>query len=322
MTNLSQINSIGVAQQWPSRERVIDQIAKTTPWSIEPVTAYNRRDDVENAASAPPHGAYIGVGVRLLADAQAAALKCAPWERAAIDALGYILLGNQLDYFWHVQFRTLFRNHSRPLRMMDWKLIVESMAMLFSLGRREEATYQGYLAYSVLQHSYQLKLSYEKHHRRVHAFMLRLFADWQEGIEYQWLPFANDEPIYEGILERWRKWDPEALKPWLLAACDRHTHESKRETETSVPLRPGCIRRRDARARASRLAGVRPDRRARRSEDARIGVADECVAATPCSVGRGKRCNEASMRVARRSCRFVSGVVLTISADESRTEHL
>ncbi|MEX3972021.1 hypothetical protein [Paraburkholderia caribensis] len=234
MINLSQINSVGVAQQWPSRERVIDQIAKTTPWSIEPVTAYNRRDDVENAVSAPPHGAYIGVGVRLLADAQAAALKCAPWERAAIDALGYILLGNQLDYFWHVQFRKLFPNHSRPLRMMDWKLIVESMAMLFSLGRREEATYQGYLAYSVLQHSYQLKLSYEKHHRRVHAFMLRLFADWQEGIEYQWLSFAYDEPIYEGILERWRERDPEALKPWLLAACDRHTHESKRETESKL----------------------------------------------------------------------------------------
>ncbi len=230
--SFSQIKSPGVAQQWPSRERVIESIANTTPWSIEPVAVYNSRGDAENTVLAPPDGAYVGVGVRLLASAEAKALKKEPWERLAIDALGYIAFGNQLDYFWHVNFRSLFPSHSRPLRMMDWKLIVESMAMLFSLGRREEAKYHGYLAYSVLERTYQLKSSYEKHHRRVHAFMLRLFADWQGELKHEWPPYAYDEPIYEGILERWREPDTKLLTPWLLAACDRHTHESTRDSET------------------------------------------------------------------------------------------
>jgi len=76
-----------------------------------------------------------------------------------------------------------------------------------------------------------LQLSYEEKHRRVHAFMLHLFAIWRGDIDHNWPSYAYSEPIYEGILERWREPNPEVLKPWLLAACDRHTHESKRDTE-------------------------------------------------------------------------------------------
>jgi hypothetical protein len=32
------------------------------------------------------------------------------------------------------------------------------------------------------------------------------------------------------ILERWRDPDPDVLAPWLLAACDRHTHEAPYDT--------------------------------------------------------------------------------------------
>jgi hypothetical protein len=64
MMSFSQIKSPGVAQQWPSRERVIESIANTTPWSIEPVAVYNSRGDAENTVLAPPDGAYVGVGVR------------------------------------------------------------------------------------------------------------------------------------------------------------------------------------------------------------------------------------------------------------------
>ena len=41
-------------------------------------------------------------------------------------------------------------------------------------------------------------------------------------------------PIYNGILERWRDPNPQVLTPWLHAACDRHTQESRFDTEKSA----------------------------------------------------------------------------------------
>lgn len=232
MTELDTTSPSGVAAHWPSRKSVIGWIEKTTPWSIESAVAYNKRVDTGNVAKAPPRGAYFGVGVRLLGKAVALALRGEPWELEAIDALGYIGLAAQLDIFWHVQFRIQFPEHPRPLRMFDWELTTEAMAMFEVLGRTYEATYLGYLTHAALNRVYQLQLSYEERHRRVHSFMLRLFSEWRGDVRHEWPSFAYSEPVYEGILERWRESDPEILTPWLLVACDRHTHESKRDSAT------------------------------------------------------------------------------------------
>ena len=111
--------------------------------------------------------------------------------------------------------------------------MTETMAMSFLLGWPKEGTYQGYLTYASLCRGYQLQASYEQQHRRGHVFLLRLFAAWRADVNYSWPPYAYDERIYEGILERWREPDPEVLIPWLIAACDRHTHEAQPDTATS-----------------------------------------------------------------------------------------
>ncbi|WP_153134938.1 hypothetical protein [Paraburkholderia agricolaris] len=116
--------------------------------------------------------------------------------------------------------------------MTDWELMTETMSMLFILGRVEESVYQGYLTHAALNRTYQLQFSYDQRHRRVHAFVLRLFAAWRGDVHHEWPSFAYSEPLYEGILERWHETNPKALTPWLLAACDRHTHESTRDSET------------------------------------------------------------------------------------------
>lgn len=103
--------------------------------------------------------------------------------------------------------------------------------MYFMLGQVDEAVYMGYMTHAALNQSFQLELSYEERHRRCHAFMLRLFADWRGDAKHDWPAFAHEEPVYEGLRAVWREPDPETLKPWLLAACDRHTHEARPDTE-------------------------------------------------------------------------------------------
>ena len=230
MTNFSSIIRLGVASTWPSRRSVVKLLEKAVPRSLDGLIAYNNRLDVENSINMPPNSTYLPVGSLMRIRAEVSALSNRPWEREMLNALGFDMFGAKLYYFWHFKFRSLFPQHPRPLRMLNWEAMTEAMAMAFILGRVEEGVYHGYLIYAALNQRYQLQLSYEEHHRRAHSFMLRLFADWRGDIRHEWPQFAYSEPIYEGILENWREPDPEVLAPWLLAACDRHTHESKRDS--------------------------------------------------------------------------------------------
>jgi hypothetical protein len=66
-------------------------------------------------------------------------------------------------------------------------------------------------------------------HRRAQYLVLRLIADWK-GYKYPWPEFALDEPSYNYLVAHWREPTPENLETALLAACDRHTHESRADT--------------------------------------------------------------------------------------------
>ncbi len=232
MKNLAPIPALGIAPDWRSRRSLINWFEKISPWSMQQAISYNARSDKKNVHNVPPLTSYSPAGVRLNYKAQAQALKCQPWEQTMRDSLGYLMFHDRLSYFWHGQFRKIFLEHPHPLRSMDWEIMTETMAMAVVLGLTDEGVYQGYLVHAALNKSYHLQLSYEENHRVGHAFLLRLFSNWRSDVSHDWPRYGYSEPVYEAILSLWRESDPDILRPWLLAACDRHTHQSKPDTET------------------------------------------------------------------------------------------
>jgi hypothetical protein len=64
-------------------------------------------------------------------------------------------------------------------------------------------------------------------HRRTQHFILRLIGNWQGWPQRKGPSCAFDEPIFNALVEHWRTSDPDDLAPLLLAACDRHTHQAR-----------------------------------------------------------------------------------------------
>ena len=63
--------------------------------------------------------------------------------------------------------------------------------------------------------------------RRTQHFILRLVADWKGWPQRDGPQCAYDEPVFNVLIEKWRTPDLEELERLLLAACDRHTHQSR-----------------------------------------------------------------------------------------------
>ena len=231
MTELKDIIDPGIRPSWTKRKPLIKSLRSYQPDTLEANVKYNARLDEKNRVNAVQIHGFLGVGRNLQFEAIALALEGSPWFPTLAHSTAYNLFVDKLDYFWHHNFDILYPNHPNGgLNMFNVYFGILHMAYSFLLGWEEEAIYQGYLVHAALNRKFYLILSYEEEHRRGQAFMLRLFADWRGDVSHNWPPYAYDEPIYNGLLERWRDPDPQVLVPWLVAACNRHTHQSGRET--------------------------------------------------------------------------------------------
>jgi hypothetical protein len=221
----------GISPKWVGREVVLRWAREAQPWQSQ-VGNYVAGSDPDNIANVPPMDFEpIGSGRRLAAIALA--MNCGEWEPELAGAVVYKLLAHRLAYFNHDLFRVRFPEHRQPLRQVSWEQMAETMVYACLLGWQAPAAYEGYLAHAVLNRGFQVQNSYEQKHRRGHALVLQLFADDKGDCSHKWPDFANDEPVYQAILGNWRNESDTDLVPALLAACDRHTWQSTRDSGKS-----------------------------------------------------------------------------------------
>lgn len=238
---MNQCERMGVNPKWPSYKSVLGRIAKIPDhedFYRKCIREYVTREDmaaikqIPNTHNATDHTAEWIACIqahRVLATVQDHTqwlTKLAQWVR-------YYQVGVWQMFFWARQYEIRGRQLGNSQRRQNYSIqtATNMMAAMAILGWKEAVIYQGYLTHAALNRRYQLAIEYEEEHRRAQAFMLRLFADWVGDVSHQWPAYAYDEPIYEALLSHWRSPNPDDLVPCLLAACDRHTWQTGKESQ-------------------------------------------------------------------------------------------
>lgn len=225
--------TLSIAPRWHknSRKVMAAELAPTenTRASItstaDDILQYIHRQEEYNSSKAPCSGFDVLASryelqpmVDLLHNQSAALADLRrPWA--------YRLLDIQMRFFWEKQF---IKIHNRKMRGLSFETLPSALAETLYLGWRKQAVHLGYLIFDALAQDYFYDI--DSHYSyRAQAFMVRLFGQWQ-GLSYPFEAWAYDTPVYEDLLQVWDHPDPEVLRPLLLAAANRHTHECRHDT--------------------------------------------------------------------------------------------
>lgn len=244
---IKQCERMGVNPKWPSYKSVLARLVKAPnvedAFFVSVIREYITREDAapihpnkvpnrNNATNDTPEWMARGRVHKALA--------CAPnnsqWLKELAHWMRYYQVGIWQLFFWAHQYEVRGKQLGNNQRRQNYSIqtATNMMASMAILGWKEAVIHQGYLTHAALNRGYQLVIEYEEEHRRAHAFMLRLFADWVGDTSHQWPDYAYDEPIYEALLTRWRTPNPDDLLPCLLAACDRHTWQTGKESQKNA----------------------------------------------------------------------------------------
>lgn len=235
--NSTTFNGIGIPKRWRSKKAVAKRLACDSEEliriqsDINAIELYNRRGDVDNKTNLPCKTLYFRLASILKSHSVSTALTGGNWLAQINKSTAYSVMYFKLHFFWNYQFvvKGILNNENPPEKLgIFFYDEVEYMGWLFLLGQIEEAKVVARLIYAAIHRNYCRDFN-DEYHRRGQMFMLRLFGKWQD-ITIDFPNSAYDEPVYEWLLAHWDIADEQALLPALLAASDRHTHQSWDDT--------------------------------------------------------------------------------------------
>lgn len=244
---MKQCERMGVNPKWPSYKSVLTRLAKgphvEDAFFVKAIREYVTREDaaptqpmkIPNKDNATVDTPEWMARIRIH-EVFASAPDNSNWLHELARWMRYYQVGVKQQFFWAGQFDILAKAVGNDRRRQNYSLgtAANMMAAMAILGWKDAVTYQGYLTHAALNRGHQLVIEYTEEHRRAQAFMLRLFADWVGDVSHQWPAYAYDEPIHEALLSQWRTPNPDDLVPCLLAACDRHTWQSGKDSQKNA----------------------------------------------------------------------------------------
>nr|WP_241088880.1 hypothetical protein [Pseudomonas viridiflava] len=238
---INQCERMGVNPRWPSYKSVLARIARgpyvEDAFYVNAIREYVTREDarptepmmVPNKNNATDSIPEQMARVRLY-KVLATAPDNPQWLQELAHWMRYYQVGVWQLFFWAHQYDQFHNNHIRQ-ENYSIQTGTNMMAAMAILGWKDAVIHQGYLTHAALNRKHQLVIEYEEQHRRAQAFMLRVFADWVGDVSHPWPAYAYDEPVYEALLANWRTANPDDLLPCLLAACDRHTWQTGKDSQ-------------------------------------------------------------------------------------------
>jgi hypothetical protein len=152
----------------------------------------------------------------------------ADWHTDWRRAVSYQYWANCIDYAWHLHASDEFDGgkRSQKLSMLFLGEFGFCIGNCTVLGWFEFAKQQTRMSYAAIEKGFFSDGKRVSNCCRVQYFVLRLLNDWQAKPSEIAQECAHGEPIYEALLQKWRTQD-QSLESLLLAACDRHTHQAR-----------------------------------------------------------------------------------------------
>jgi len=172
--------------------------------------------------------ARVGIALRWLAT-QAALKQEAGFEPVLIRSAAYRYWAERVQHRFDRFMLQDFQSGGRPqyLPMLRFQSAVSCLAHVFLLGWQDWALALNRQVLASLNGGGYFDAD-EAAHPRAQCFVLKLLSV-HFGLEYaDQRHFTRDEPVYGFLSEHWRTEDTATLQEALLAALDRHTHQSVR----------------------------------------------------------------------------------------------
>lgn len=114
------------------------------------------------------------------------------------------------------------RHNGRNLKKMSLRYSL-LLALTLALGNEVEGKQIGRMMIEAYRRGY----FFDKDEYPIFHFILRLFCDWSGEETPEWEARPLQESIMNNLFLNWREGSCERLAPYVIAACDYHTHRCK-----------------------------------------------------------------------------------------------